>query len=88
MEIKGWRQDNRKSGRFIGFVAAILAVASVAGSQSKMTIPPSTGVVNDFAHVLDPATIQRITRIAEDVRSKSRGEMAVVTLSDIGQNPR
>lgn len=50
-----------------------------------MTIPPPTGVVNDFAHVLDQATLDRITRIAEDVRNKSRGEIAVVTLSDIGQ---
>ena len=43
-------------------------------------------MVNDFAHVLDAATIDRMTRVAEDVRNKSRGEIAVVTLSDIGQN--
>ena len=64
----------------------MLAASSAVGAQSKLTIPPPTGVVDDFAHVLDQATIDRITRIAEDVRNKSRGEIAVVTLSDIGQN--
>ena len=47
-------------------------------------IPPPTGLVNDFAHVLQPDAIARMERIAEDVRSKSRGEMAIVTMSDIG----
>ena len=58
----------------------------MARAQSKLTIPPPTGVVNDFAHVLDAGTIERMTRVAEDVRNKSRGEIAVITLSDIGQN--
>jgi uncharacterized protein len=47
-------------------------------------IPPPTGLVNDFAHVLQPDAIARMERIAEDVRTKSRGEMAIVTMSDIG----
>ena len=46
-------------------------------------IPPPTGVVNDFAGVLDPGSLARITRIAEDVRAKSRGEIAVVTMRDL-----
>ena len=40
--------------------------------------------MNDFAHVLTPDAIQRMERIAADVRTKSRGEMAIVTLPDIG----
>jgi uncharacterized protein len=72
-------------GPAIAFLVATLAFAPSAASQSQLTIPPYTGVVNDFAHVLDQATFDRITRIAEDVRTKSRGEIAVVTLSDIGQ---
>jgi len=40
--------------------------------------------VNDFAHVIQPDAIQRMERIAEDVRTKSRGEMTIVTLPDIG----
>jgi uncharacterized protein len=63
-----------------------IAGAHQARAQSRLTIPPPTGVVNDFARVLDAATIERMTRVAEDVRNKSRGEIAVVTLNDIGQN--
>src|SRR3954465_5717588 len=47
-------------------------------------IPPPTGLVNDFAHVVQPDAVQRMERIAEDVRTKSKGEIAVVTLPEIG----
>ena len=47
-------------------------------------IPAPTGLVNDFAHVIQPDAAQRMERIAEDVRAKSRGEMTIVTLPDIG----
>ena len=33
--------------------------------------------------MLDAATVERLNRIAEDVRAKSRGEMAIVTLPDL-----
>lgn len=56
--------------------------ASPALSQQP-SIPAPTGLVNDFANVLDAATVERLTRIAEDVRTKSRGEMAIVTLPDL-----
>ena len=63
---------------------ALVALALPAATMSQEPqIPPPAGVVNDFAHVLDAATFERITRIAEDVRAKSRGEMAVVTLPDL-----
>lgn len=69
------------------FIPALMIVASAAispcvGAQEPM-IPAPTGLVNDFAGVLDAGTVARITRIAEDVRAKSRGEIAVVTLSDL-----
>jgi uncharacterized protein len=60
-------------------VAAPLSVSS----QQQPAIPPPAGLVNDFANVLDAPTVERITRIAEDVRTKSRGEMAIVTLPDL-----
>ena len=65
------------------FVVVALAMPGAASSQQQPNIPPPTGVVNDFAHVLDAATFERITRIAEDVRARSRGEIAVVTLPDL-----
>ena len=52
--------------------------------QQGIQIPAPTGLVNDFANVLDAGAEQRMTRIAEDVRVKSRGEIAIVTLPDIG----
>jgi uncharacterized protein len=71
--------------RDIGIIAAILMMAvSIPGSaQQQPVIPAPVGLVNDFAHVLDAGSIERITRIAEDVRAKSRGEIAVVTLPDL-----
>ena len=42
-------------------------------------------VVVDAANVLLPSTVDQINRIAFDVHQKSGGEIAVVTLPDIGQ---
>jgi len=69
----------------VALAVLFLGTSLAAAAQQPLTIPPPTGVVNDFAHVLDPATIERMTQVAEDVRNKSRGEIAVVTLPDIGQ---
>lgn len=46
-------------------------------------VPQPTGLVNDFAHVLSADAVQRMTRIAEEVRQKSRGEIAIVTLPNL-----
>ena len=62
---------------------AVLRAASLFLFQA-FQIPAPTGLVNDFAHVIQPDAIQRIERIAEDVRAKSPGEIAIVTLPDIG----
>ncbi len=60
--------------------------------QPQIVIPPAprgyapnaADVVVDAAGVLKPQTIARINSIAFDVKQKSGGEMAVVTLPDIG----
>jgi uncharacterized protein len=41
-------------------------------------------MVNDFANVIPPDQAARIEAIANDVRAKSGGEIAVVTMSDLG----
>src|SRR5712671_1313082 len=61
----------------------VLRAASVFLLQG-FQIPAPLGVVNDYADVINPDAEARIERIAEDVRAKSRGEIAVVTLPDIG----
>lgn len=63
-------------------VVALLLQLALRG----LTIPAPVGVVNDFAHVIPAADAAKIEQIASDVRNKSRGEIAVVTLPDIGDN--
>ncbi|MEO7367428.1 MAG: TPM domain-containing protein [Gemmatimonadaceae bacterium] len=65
------------------FAAILLFAGPERSSAQQPEIPAATGLVNDFAHVLDGGSIQRMTRIAEDVRAKSRGEIAIVTLPDL-----
>src|SRR5881398_363157 len=50
----------------------------------QIAVPAPRGHVNDFAGVLAPASVSRIEAVIAEVRAKSRGEIAVVTLADIG----
>ena len=67
--------------------ARLLASAKVVALllfAQAIQIPAPTGLVNDFAHVITPDAAQRMKAIAADVRAKSRGEITIVTLPDIG----
>jgi uncharacterized protein len=66
------------------FGGRLALVAAALLYQSGPQIPPPSGLVNDFAHVIQPAASARMERIAQDVRDKSKGEMAIVTLPDLG----
>lgn len=66
------------------FAGRAVLVAAAMLFQSGPQIPPPRGLVNDFANVLPAPSADRIERIAQDVRDKSKGEIAVVTLSDLG----
>ena len=46
-------------------------------------IPPPRGLVNDFAGVVPASSAARMEQIARDVRAKSQGEIAIVTLPDL-----
>src|SRR5688572_11445969 len=59
--------------------SAILAILLQIGFQ----IPAPVGLVNDFAQVIPAEQVPLLTQIAEDVRTKSRGEIAIVTLTDL-----
>src|SRR5438309_1750357 len=48
------------------------------------SLPPPRGYVNDFAAGLDAAAVAHMDAVIAEVRAKSRGEIAVVTLPDIG----
>ncbi len=75
-----WGTIARSLGRLALCAAIFLPLAGVA---QQPAIPQPTGLVNDFARVLDAASVARLTRIAEDVRTKSRGEIAIVTLPNL-----
>ncbi len=60
-------------------------VAGVLALFQGVTVPAApTGYVNDFANILPADRVALMTRIAEDVKAKSGGEMAIVTMADIG----
>lgn len=65
------------------FAGRLALVAAAMLLQSGPQIPPPRGLVNDFASVLPATSAARIEQIAQDVRDKSGGEIAVVTLSDL-----
>src|SRR6058998_1182313 len=48
------------------------------------SLPPPRGYVNDFAGVLDAASVSHMEAVIAEVKDKTRGEIAVVTLPDIG----
>jgi uncharacterized protein len=65
-------------------------VTLLAPQQIQVPPPPrgfgtaSAEIVVDSAHILSQGTIDRVNRIAFDVHEKSGGEMALVTLPDLG----
>src|SRR6185503_9056303 len=50
----------------------------------QLQIPAPVGYVNDFAGVVEDATKQAMLAVIDEVRQKSRGEIVVVTLGDLG----
>lgn len=58
----------------------LMAIAQIAADS----VPPPTGFVNDFARVLDSASITRMETTIRRVRELTRGDIAVVTLPDLG----
>lgn len=52
----------------------------------QLTIPPPIGYVNDFARIVDSQSIRHMEAVITELREKTRGEIAVVTLPDIGDH--
>lgn len=50
----------------------------------QVQVPAPTGYVNDFAGIIDPPIQQQMLAVIDEVRQKSRGEIVVVTLRDLG----
>src|SRR2546422_4874064 len=54
---------------------------------AQVQVPPPRGYVNDFAGVLDAASVAHMDAVIAEVRDKTRGEIAVVTFPDIDDRP-
>src|SRR5687767_6481846 len=68
----------------------ILATALLLGAlaptgAAAQEIPAPRGYINDFADVLSTETEERMQAIVDEVRTKSGGEIVVVTLPDLGR---
>lgn len=58
----------------------LLLLAQVGGDS----LPPPRGFVNDFAGVISPDVAARMENRLREVQDKTGGDIAVVTLSDLG----
>lgn len=78
-----------------GLLALFSTVVVSAAAVQQVQIPPpprgfgttQADVVVDQAGVLSPATEDRLNRIAFDVHRKTGGELAFVTMPDLGGRP-
>lgn len=61
---------------------ALVAALSLLVQGPQLPERP-TGYVNDYANLLPPEKAALLVRIAEDVKAKSGGELALVTLRDL-----
>jgi uncharacterized protein len=59
----------------------VIPAALVHGEQwQKLNVQ---GYVNDFAGVLDPATVEELTRLCTEVDQKAKAQIAVVTIKSL-----
>ena len=49
----------------------------------QISVPAPRGFVNDFAGVLDSVSVRHMDAVIQEVREKTGGEIAVVTLADL-----
>jgi len=75
----------RRSARRAAVAALLLAVpAAPAAFGADRPFPAPRGYVSDFAGIIDGASADSITALANELREKAGSELAVVTLRDLG----
>jgi uncharacterized protein len=62
------------------FLAVIPAAPAHAEQWQKLNVQ---GYVNDFAGVLDPATVEGLTRLCTEVDQKAKAQIALVTIKSL-----
>jgi uncharacterized protein len=71
----------RPSARNIG-IAFVVLLASIACAEPVSKLKP-TDYVNDFAHVLDSATVAQLDNIFAQLDHKASAQVAVVTVNSL-----
>src|SRR5208337_2823155 len=61
-------------------VAALLVISAHAEPIAQLK---ATNYVNDFAHVLDPNTVEQMDEICRQVEEKAHAQIAVVTIHSL-----
>lgn len=67
-----------------------LTVLRAQGAASQPVSPANLkyrGYINDFAGVIDPESMQQLTRLATALDEKTRAQIAVVTIDTLGGEP-
>jgi len=62
-------------------------VAAARADTTTLAIPAPTGFVDDFAHVLSADDVAALDKVAREVRARSHGEIAIVTLPSLDGQP-
>ncbi|HSJ10295.1 MAG TPA: TPM domain-containing protein, partial [Longimicrobiales bacterium] len=70
--------------RLLAVLAAALVLAAPASAQR---FPAPTGYVNDFANIIPAEREAEITRVIDEVRQKSGGEIVVATVESLDGLP-
>lgn len=79
------RQTIKKYFYCIMFVVVLVAL-SWYQVEAADSFPEKSGLVNDFADVIDPAVEERINSITGELLSKTDIPVVVATMPDIGDN--
>ena len=67
-------------------LCALLAFAGTTIAQSAIPAKPA-GYVNDYAGVLDAATVQQLTNLCTEINNKANAQVFVVTVKTTGDQP-
>jgi uncharacterized protein len=71
------------------FLVCLCLAGCLFDSQAiqAQAIPTPTGYVNDYAHVIDEASKQRIEQLCRELESKTEAQLALVTISSLNGEP-
>ena len=89
-KLTGWSGDPRARGTghlvisLFLILFGILAGPAQAEQWQKLNVQ---GYINDFAGVLDPATVEQLTRLCAEVDEKAKAQIALVTIKSLEGDP-